>query len=284
MEVKFIEPQGYCNGVKRAINLIKEAINDPTIKRPIYLLGPIIHNKYANLELTNLGVILLDNKTRLDMLDEIESGSVVISAHGVSQNVYQKALDKGLNIIDTTCPYVNLIHKNVLSHLPDYKILYVGTKNHPECEGILDLNKDIILITSPNDLENIDICEDKIYVTCQTTLSHNFVDEIYLKIKDKYPQAIFDEKICSATTQRQNAVINQEKVDLCIVVGDKTSSNSKKLVEVCENKAKIKAYLVENKNDINDDWLIGVNSVSITSGASTPDFITQEVITYLKEK
>ena len=110
------------------------------------------------------------------------------------------------------------------------------------------------------------------------------MDEIYLKIKDKYPQAIFDEKICSATTQRQNAVINQEKVDLCIVVGDKTSSNSKKLVEVCENKAKIKAYLVENKNDINDDWLIGVNSVSITSGASTPDFITQEVITYLKEK
>ena len=284
MEVKFIEPQGYCNGVKRAINLIKEAINDPTVKRPIYLLGPIIHNKHANLELTNLGVILLQNKTRLDMLDEIESGSVVISAHGASQNVYQKALDKGLHIIDTTCPYVNLIHKNVLSRLNDYKILYVGTKNHPECEGVLGLDKNITLITSTNDLENIDICNDNIYVTCQTTLNHSFVDEIYFKIKEKYPNAIFDEKICSATTQRQNAVINQEKVDLCFVVGDFTSSNSKKLLEVCEKQAKIKAYLVEDKNDINDDWLIGVNSVSVTSGASTPDFITQEVISYLKEK
>ena len=138
MKVIKIEPQGFCNGVKFALNKLYDALNDQNTPRPIYLLGPIIHNSYVNDKLKDLGVIILDNQTRFDMLNQIDSGSVVFSAHGVSDKVYQKALDKKLNIIDTTCPNVKTIQNNIKEKLNTHKVLYIGKPNHPECEAILE--------------------------------------------------------------------------------------------------------------------------------------------------
>lgn len=283
MEIIKLTPQGYCGGVKRALSLIIEANNKPETKRPIYMLGNIIHNKNVIKSLNDLGIISIDGKkTRLELLDEIKSGTVVISAHGVSPNVITKAKNKGLDIIDATCPNVYVVHNNIKKHLElNYTILYIGTKGHPEAEGVLGIDDNIILISNKDDLDNINI-SGNIFVTNQTTLSLYDIKETFKIIKDKYPNAIIDDKICNATTLRQKAVMNQ-KAQLCIVVGDTSSSNSKKLQLVSEKYANVKSYLVEDENDLNKDWFKNINTVSITSGASTPDDVTQNVINKIKE-
>ncbi len=282
MEIIKLEPQGYCGGVKRALNMIIEANNNPNTKRPIYMLGNIIHNKNVIKSLNDLGIISIDGKkTRLELLDEIDSGTVVISAHGVSPNVITKAKNKGLDIIDATCPNVYLVHNNIKKYLDlNYTILYIGTKGHPEAEGILGIDDNIILISNKEDLDKIKI-NGNIFVTNQTTLSLYDIKEIFDSIKDKYKDVIIDDKICNATTLRQKAVMNQD-ADLCIVVGDKSSSNSKKLQLVSEKYANVKSYLVEDENDLQKEWFKNINKVSITSGASTPSDITDKVITKLK--
>lgn len=283
MEIIKLTPQGYCGGVKRALSMIIEVNNNPKTKRPIYMLGNIIHNKNVIKSLNDLGIISIDGKkTRLELLDKIKSGTVVISAHGVSPEVILKAKNKGLDIIDATCPNVYVVHNNIKKYLElNYTILYIGTKGHPEAEGVLGIDDRIILISDVDDLENINI-SGNIFVTNQTTLSLYDIKEIFKIIKDKYPNAIIDDKICNATTLRQKAVMNQ-KAQLCIVVGDTSSSNSKKLQLVSEKYANVKSYLVEDENDLNKDWFKNINTVSITSGASTPDDVTQNVINKIKE-
>lgn len=283
MEIIKLQPQGYCGGVKRALNIIIDANNNPKTKRPIYMLGNIIHNKNVIKSLNDLGIISIDGKkTRLELLDEIDTGTVVISAHGVSPNVITKAKNKGLDIIDATCPNVYLVHNNIKKYLTlNYTILYIGTKGHPEAEGVLGIDDNIILISNKEDLDKIKI-DGNIFVTNQTTLSLYDIKEIFDSIKDKFKDAIIDDKICNATTLRQKAVMNQD-ADLCIVVGDKSSSNSKKLQSVSEKYANVKSYLVEDENNLQKEWFKNINKVSITSGASTPDDVTQNVINIIKK-
>ena len=285
MIINKLNPQGYCNGVKRAINICLEALENPNTKKPIYLLGSVIHNKYVNEEFIKKGAIILEdkNKTRYELLDQINEGTIIISAHGVSPKVIAKAKDKNLNIIDTTCPNVSLIHNNIIKYLNEgYTWLYIGTKKHPECEGILEINSNIININNITDINNLNINNDKIYITNQTTLSIFDTSEIYNELKNKYPNAILDNKICDSTTKRQLAVINQDKVDLCIVVGDKASSNTKKLAQIANN-SNINTILVENINDIKDYDFKNINTISITSGASTPSILVDEIIKYIKK-
>jgi 4-hydroxy-3-methylbut-2-enyl diphosphate reductase len=161
-----------------------------------------------------------------------------------------------------------------------YKCFYIGTKNHPEAEGVLGLSNKIKLIDNLNKLPETK--SDKIYITNQTTLSLLDLKDFYLKWKNKYPNSIIDNKICLATYERQNALLNQN-VDLCIVVGDYSSSNSKKLVEVSEKYGKTKAILIESLKDLDLNILKNKKVVSVTSGASTPEFITDEVIKFLEE-
>ena len=285
-----LNPQGFCKGVINAIKLAKASVLDSSIEKPIYMLGALIHNQHIIDELTNLGIIIIDDKfkKRIELLDLIPDGkgTVIISAHGACDDVYNKIKDKGLNILDATCPYVRLVHDRVKNKINEnYSILYIGAKSHPECEGVIDNNNDIKLITTENDIDNLNINNDKIYVTNQTTLSIYEIDNIYKKIKDKYPNSIIDDKICMATTERQKAVYNSPSVDLCIVIGDLRSSNTKKLAEVA-NKRGLKTILVDNLDDlkskIND--FNNINKISITSGASTPEFITDEIIKYLESK
>ncbi len=283
MIVNKITPQGFCKGVEGAIKIVKSTLESND--RPIYLLGEIIHNKNVIDELSQLGAITIptNGKTRLELLDEIDKGTVIFSAHGVSPKVYEKAKEKGLNIVDATCPMVTLVHNNIIKKLnAGYSIIYIGTKSHPEAEGVLGISSSIHFLSSNDDIDNLSIENDKIYVTNQTTLSIYDMALIYDKLQAKYPNIEIDNKICNATTIRQEAIRNQPKADLCIIVGDKLSSNTKKLVKVSKEYAKIKTIQCEDLSSLDKLELSDVNIVNISSGASTPEYIVDEIITYLK--
>ncbi|MCR4897759.1 MAG: 4-hydroxy-3-methylbut-2-enyl diphosphate reductase [Acholeplasmatales bacterium] len=284
MIINKIEPQGFCGGVKNAIDIAKKAIKDENNIKPIYLLGSLIHNEHVMRSLEDLGLILIDdkNKTRLELLDEIKSGSVIFSAHGVSDKVYLKAKEKNLNIIDATCPFVKIVHNNIKKYLNlGYDIIYIGTKGHPECEGVLGISDKINLITNKQDALNYQNDKDNIYLSTQTTLSIYEIDEIINILKNKIKNIIIDNKICNATTVRQEAIYNAKKTDLFIIVGDQKSSNTKKLYNIA--KEKFNAIMINDKNDLDINLLKNINEISITSGASTPSYLVDEIIDYINK-
>ncbi|MGM9968979.1 MAG: 4-hydroxy-3-methylbut-2-enyl diphosphate reductase [Anaeroplasma sp.] len=284
MKVNKIEPQGFCGGVKYALKILDECINNTKLPQPIYLLGPIIHNSHVMNNYISKGIIVLNdkNKTRLELLDEINTGTVVFSAHGVEPNVYEKAKRKGLTYIDATCPNVKIIHNKIKEFLnQDYDCIYIGTKKHPELEGVIGISNLIHPIYDLNDVGNLSIINDKIYVTNQTTLSIYDIQEIFIAIKAKFPKAIIDDKICQATTIRQKAIMNQDPVDLCIIVGDEKSSNTKKLALTSEKNG-IKTILCNDLESLDKTIFNNINSVSISSGASTPNYLVDEIIEYIK--
>ncbi|MCM1130526.1 MAG: 4-hydroxy-3-methylbut-2-enyl diphosphate reductase [Roseburia sp.] len=282
MKINKLTPQGYCSGVKNALKIAYEVLSSPNYPRPIYLLGSIIHNQNVISDLKEKGAILIEENgvSRNELIDKISSGTVIFSAHGVSPIVYEKANKKGLTIVDTTCGNVLLVQQQMKKYLSlGYTCLYIGTKGHPECEGILGLSSSIILIESIEDLKNV--FATKIYATNQTTLSLFETEQIYQAIKDRFPETVIDNKICKATTIRQQACLNQAPVDLCLVVGDKASSNTKKLA-LASQSISIPTLLIEGVEDLKNLNFQKIKSVSITSGASTPDYIVNEIINYLK--
>ena len=284
MIIRKINPQGYCNGVKRALNIVSNALEDKNVKRPIYLLGQIIHNKHVVKDFIDKGAIVVEDKTksRLELLDSINEGTVIFSAHGVSPLVYKKAKEKGLNIIDATCGYVLIVHKKIEDYLnKGFDVIYIGTKNHPEVEGVLGISNKIHFISNLEQINDLNITNDKIYCTNQTTLSQYDIIDIFNLLKKKYPNILIDDKICDATTVRQKAMKEQEKADLCIVVGDSASSNTKKLYKVSSELAGIKTILCEDLKSLDKNELKNVKTVNISSGASTPDYIVDEIINYL---
>lgn len=282
MKINRLTPQGYCSGVNNALKRVYDVLSDSSYPKPIYLLGSIIHNQNVISDLTSKGAILIEEKglSRELLLDKISYGTVIFSAHGVSPQVYEKAKNKGLTIVDTTCGNVLLVQKQIKKYLSlGYTCLYIGTKGHPECEGILGISSSIILIEAIKDVEQIN--SSKIYVTNQTTLSLFETEAIYQAIQKKFPEAVIDNKICKATTIRQLACLNQPAVDLCLVVGDRSSSNTKKLALASES-IHIPTLLIESVADIKTISFENISSVSITSGASTPDYVVDEIIAYLK--
>ena len=284
MKINKLSPRGFCSGVKYSLKLLDEAINNNNTKKPIYILGSIIHNSHVINEYLKKGIILLEDKekSKEELLKSIESGTVVFSAHGVKPSLYEIAKNKGLDIIDAVCPYVKIIHNNIIDYLnKGYDIIYIGVNNHPEAIGVLGISSKIHFINNINEISELNIKNNNIYVTNQTTLSLIEIEELYNLIKKIYPQAIIDNKICRSTTNRQLAVINQEPVDLCIVVGDKKSSNTKKLKEASESVG-IKSILCEDYESLDKASLDKIESISITSGASTPDYLVDEIIEKIK--
>lgn len=284
MIVNKITPQGFCGGVTNALKILDNAINDSNTKKPIYLLGQIIHNKHIVEDLSKKGVIIIEdkNKTRLELLDLINDGTVVFSAHGVSPSVREKAQNKNLNIIDTTCPYVLSVHNKIKQYLScGYTCIYIGTKGHPECEGVLGIDNSILLVSNALDIDNLNINSTKIYVTNQTTLSIFEISKLYELLKEKYSNIVIEDKICNATTLRQEALAKQKKVDLCIIVGDKASSNTLKLYDVSKNISKNNTILVEDLSQLDENLIKGVKEISISSGASTPSSLVDEIIDFL---
>lgn len=288
MKVIEIKPRGYCHGVLNALAIVKKVIRDESYPRPIYVLGQIVHNQQITDFFSTYGVISLDdsNTTRLEMLESIDHGTVVFTAHGVSQKIIERAKEKGLTYMNATCRDVLKVHKAVINKLNDgYKVIYIGHRNHPEPEGVLDISSEIYFVENEKDvmLLPLSLENEKVFVTNQTTLSMYDIDSVLNLIQTKFPHYEFDNEICNATTIRQDAVMNQEDVDLMLVVGDKKSSNSNKLVSVGKKTKAKTSFLIPNVSAIDIEWLLNADSVSITSGASTPTSLTNEVIEFLHQ-
>lgn len=282
MLVKKINPQGYCKGVVFALRKCIEVINDPNTIKPIYLLGMIIHNRFVCSELEDKGVIILEGNNKLSLLDKIESGTVIISAHGVSSKVKETALNKNLNVIDATCPDVEIVHKNVKNYISKgYEVIYIGKKNHPEAIGVIEEDDKIYLIETLDELAGL-TKDKKYYVTNQTTLAHSHLEGFHNKINELFTNVIIENNICLATTKREKALYDLE-ADIIVVVGDFHSSNTKKLVETAKNKAHSKEVIqIERACDLLNYKLESYKNAYVTSGASTPSKIVDQVIRFLE--
>ncbi|HET7658135.1 MAG TPA: 4-hydroxy-3-methylbut-2-enyl diphosphate reductase [Bacillales bacterium] len=286
MEVIKIAPRGYCYGVVDAMVLARRAAQNPDLPRPIYILGMIVHNHHVTDAFEDEGIITLDGENRLEILKQVEQGTVIFTAHGVSPEVRRIAREKGLTTIDATCPDVTKTHDIIRQKKEEgYHIVYVGKKGHPEPEGAIGVAPDVVhLVESMEDVEELDLQADKILATNQTTMSQWDVNSLMKKITEKYPQTEIYNEICLATQVRQEAVAKQATdADLLIVVGDPRSNNSNRLVQVSEEIANTPGHRIANLSELNLDWLKGVKSVAVTAGASTPTPITKQVIEFLDQ-
>jgi 4-hydroxy-3-methylbut-2-en-1-yl diphosphate reductase len=288
MKVIDLTPRGYCHGVLSALAMVKKVIRTESYPRPIYILGQIVHNEKITQAFKAHGVISLDmpGKTRLELLDTIDSGTVIFTAHGISDQAIRIAKEKGLTTLNATCRDVTKVHTAVKNKLEEgYHVIYIGHRNHPEPEAILAISDKIHFVEHEKDalLLPESLLEHKVFVTNQTTLSLYDIESVLKIIETKFPNYVFDNEICNATTVRQEAVMKQEKVDLMLVVGDQKSSNSNKLAFVGEKIQGISSKLIAGVEDINIQWLMDIESVSVTSGASTPTKVTEEVILFLHQ-
>src|SRR5205085_1520313 len=284
-----ISPRGYCYGVVDALQLVRQTAKDPSVPRPIYIIGQIVHNRHAIEELTNLGVITLDGPDRASILEQVTEGTVIFTAHGVSPLVKRRARERGLNCIDATCPDVTVTHDLVRDLVANgYYILYIGKKGHPEPEGVLgEIPGHISLVEDESDVDALALTprqEQKLAISTQTTLSQWDTRRVIDYIKRRYPQAEVHIDICHATQTRQEAVVEQARgADLTVVVGDPLSNNTNRLVQVSEELAGVPAVRIEDLSQLKTEWLKGKQRVAVTAGASTPSQLTREVIRFLEQ-
>lgn len=282
MQVKAITPRGYCKGVVRAIEIAKNAQNE---QQPIYILGMIVHNQYIVDALKERGIQTIDipGQTRLELLNQIQHGTVIVTAHGASEQVFEKAKNKGLNVIDASCLDVIKTHDLIKEKLNErYDILYIGKKGHPEAEGAISIDeKRVHLITSKNDIQMMD--PNKHYVmTNQTTMSLYDVYDLCEYAKTILPHVTIEKETCTATKIRQEAIKNMEEdIDIVFIVGDPHSNNTQKLASIASEKKEV--HMIESLDDLNINWLKGKKKAAVSSGASTPTYLTNQVIEFLHQ-
>lgn len=282
MLVKAIVPRGYCKGVVRAIQIAKESA---TLQGPVYILGMIVHNQYIVNALKDLGVETIDKKgaTRLELLDEIDSGTIIITAHGAGDDVFQKAKEKGLNVIDASCLDVIKTHTLIKDKLKqNYEILYIGKNGHPEAEGAISIDPTHIhLITNKKDIDNLDLSQSYV-MTNQTTMSLYDVYDLCEYAKQVLPHIEIAKETCTATKIRQEAIKNiDDDVDIVFIVGDPHSNNTQKLASIAKEKKEV--YMIESVQDLDIHVLKGKKKAAVSSGASTPTFLTNQVISFLEQ-
>lgn len=286
MEVIKINPRGYCYGVVDAMVIARNAALDKTLPRPIYILGMIVHNKHVTDAFEADGIITLDGENRKEIIEQVDKGTVIFTAHGVSPEIREIAKRKGLVAIDATCPDVTVTHTLIEEKSAEgYDILYIGKKGHPEPEGAIGVAPDHVhLIQNLSDIEKLELSNKKLLVTNQTTMSQWDVATLMESIKEKFPHVEVHKEICLATQVRQEAVAEQAgKADLLIVVGDPMSNNSNRLTQVSVEIAGTPSYRIGDISELNIEWLMDVNTVAVTAGASTPTPIVKEVITFLEQ-
>lgn len=286
MKVIKITPRGYCYGVVDAMVIARNAALDKSLPRPIFILGMIVHNKHVTDAFEAEGIITLDGANRLEILEQVESGTVIFTAHGVSPEVRELARRKGLVSIDATCPDVTVTHDLIAEKTKEgYDIIYIGKKGHPEPEGAIGVAPDRVhLVQHIPDVEALNITTDKLLVTNQTTMSQWDVHSLMEALKLKFPHIEVHEEICLATQVRQEAVAKQaDQSELLIVVGDPKSNNSNRLTQVSEEIANTKSYRISDLSELKIEWLEGISTVGVTAGASTPTPIVKEVIKFLDQ-
>ncbi|MDA8354017.1 MAG: 4-hydroxy-3-methylbut-2-enyl diphosphate reductase [Firmicutes bacterium] len=286
MDVLRITPRGYCYGVVDAMVLARQAAKNLDLPRPIYILGMIVHNQHVVEAFEEEGIITLDGKNRLDLLENIDEGTVIFTAHGVSPEVRRKAREKGLTVVDATCPDVTRTHDLIREKVAEgYEVVYIGKKGHPEPEGAVGVAPEHVhLVETEADVDALDIQSDQVIVTNQTTMSQWDTRNLMNRVKEKIPQVEIVNEICLATQERQEAVAEQaKKTEMVIVVGDPRSNNSRRLAQVSEEVAGVEAHRVSDVTEIDKEWLKGKSYVGVTAGASTPTPITREVIKFLEQ-
>ena len=283
MEVVKITPRGYCHGVVDAFRIAKRVREETD--GPVHMLGMLVHNTHATDGLQEQGIALVDQPDRLRGLEQIKDGTVIFTAHGVSPQVKQRAVELGLKPVDATCSDVVRTHELVADLARNgYEVVYIGRKGHPEPEGVMgEAPGKVHLVQDPADIDALELQGDRIAVTCQTTLSVWDTEDLIGRVKARYPQAEVHNEICRATQERQEAAVEAAKlVDLVIVVGSPRSSNSLRLVEVVKKLGGKPAYLVDRMEDLNIEWFKGAKKVGVTSGASTPTQLTRRVIEHIE--
>ena len=283
MKITKLTPRGFCKGVAGAINIINKALQNDDLKRPIYMLGNIVHNINIVRAFEDQGIIILDGDSRLNMLENINEGTIIFTAYGVSDEVRKLASNKGLDIVDATCRDVKRTHDLIKEKLNEgYLVLFYGKQDHPETEGVLGISKDIVLVYDKMDISTIPLHDGKIIITNQTTMSYLDLIKFYELLKKYYPKLELMDEVCSATRRRQEAVINANEYDLIIVVGDKLSNNTKMLRDIANKHTN--SIQVESINDLKDVDLSSYNHIAITAGASTPKVIVEEIIYNIENK
>ncbi len=279
-EVVLAEPRGFCAGVDRAIEIVERALRK--FGAPIYVRHEIVHNTYVVEDLRRKGAIFIED------LGEVPPGAtLVFSAHGVSQAVRAEAAARGFQVFDATCPLVTKVHVEVAKLAKEgYEFIMIGHKGHPEVEGTMgQLTGGIYLVEDVADVAHAQPRGDKLAVVTQTTLSVDDAAEILAAVKARFPHVREPKKqdICYATQNRQDAVkVMAPAVDVVIVVGSRTSSNSNRLRELAQRMG-TPAYMVDGADDLLAEWFHGKRRVGLTAGASAPDILVQQVIARLRE-
>ncbi len=279
-EVVLAEPRGFCAGVDRAIEIVDRALLK--FGAPIYVRHEIVHNTYVVNDLKARGAIFIE-----DLAEVPPGATLVFSAHGVSQAVRQEAAQRGFQVFDATCPLVTKVHVEVAKLAKEgYEFIMIGHKGHPEVEGTMgQLSEGIYLVEDVNDVQRVNPRSQRLAVVTQTTLSVDDAAEILLAVKERFPYVREPKKqdICYATQNRQDAVkLLAPAVDVVIVVGSATSSNSNRLRELAQRLG-TDAYMVDAASDLQAAWLEGRQRVGLTAGASAPDILVQQVIARLRE-
>ena len=285
MQIVLANPRGFCAGVDRAIEIVKRAIE--TLGAPIYVRHEVVHNRFVVEDLRQRGAVFVDE------LDEVPAGGTVIfSAHGVSQAVRSEAAGRGLKIFDATCPLVTKVHIEVVRHCRAGRdVILIGHEGHPEVEGTMGQwqaeagQGRIYLVENVEGARRLEIAQpDNVAFTTQTTLSVDETRDVIAVLQGRFPalQGPRHDDICYATQNRQDAVRELAgQCDLVLVVGSVNSSNSNRLRELAE-KHGATAYLVDGADNIDPAWLQGKRSIGVTAGASAPEVLVQGVVARLQ--
>ena len=279
-EVLLAEPRGFCAGVDRAIDIVEHALTK--FGRPIYVRHEIVHNTYVVDDLKKKGAIFIE-----ELSDVPPGATLIFSAHGVSRAIQDEAVERGFRIFDATCPLVSKVHVELAKlHKEGYEFIMIGHKGHPEVEGTMgQLDSGIHLVEDVEDVAHVQPAQTALLaVVTQTTLSVDDAAEIVAAVRARFPQVREPKQqdICYATQNRQDAVkLMSPMVDVVIVVGSPTSSNSNRLRELADRLG-TPAYMVDSAADLDPAWFEGTLKVGLTAGASAPDVLVQDVIQRLR--
>ncbi len=274
MKVSLANALGTCFGVQDAINLAMT----PDFGADLTIVGQLVHNPQVNESLKKNGVSLVND---IDAMDQIKTKKVMITAHGAAETTKKKLSDAGHTVFDASCPLVMRVHKTIKSMVQkDYFPVVIGQQDHVEVKGIVGDLEDFLVINNMNDLEKIKRAgKRRLGIVSQTTLQVEKAEHLVSKIRNLecVDEVYFVNTICQPTRDRQIAVRDlADQVDIMIVIGGYNSSNTKKLVQVCEEK-NIQAYHIESFSQLNEDWFHNKNHVGITAGTSTPEYVINEV-------
>ncbi|OGC91518.1 MAG: 4-hydroxy-3-methylbut-2-enyl diphosphate reductase [candidate division Zixibacteria bacterium RBG_16_53_22] len=272
MKIYLAKARGFCMGVERSISMAEET--RAKLTGEITILNEIVHNNSVVRELEEKGI------GRTTDLDGVDQGTLIISAHGVSPNVIKRAREKGLNVVDSTCPLVTVLHKAADYFIKrDFTVIVFGNENHDEMKGVKGHNPEkVICLKKIDSLEDLPEIEGRVAFISQSTQSMEAFDRAARLVEAKYQEVRIKNTICDATRQRQTSILDlAPRMDLMIVVGSPTSANSQRLAQISQ-KSGTPAYLIDNAAEIKSWWLDEVEDLGITAGASTPDWVVMDVV------